>query len=1158
LKEIIDPPNYIFDYAYSDFDKSNPNLNLTYDKENNKNSAIVPSISVAMVSQRWSTEDDPVLRDYGGGAIRGGPEVFNPNGFRADGKSEPVYFGDTYKKSYLKYQNYADSQYTKYAFWAEDQDPQKDKLVENPYLKIENWEVVLKDLTGQENQDLEMKTENIHDGFSDALDHNFQAKLKYYAKERRIVKLTGLADSAYELMYFDGSKWIKFAQGNPGNGHFTAFWDVGRLCGKYTVLLKTLHNIASQDIYIGDLVYCRSSDPENRRVTSAYKRAELQFNKDSFKEDQFSSVTPVSMTEIYIRNKPIIKTHGPIVELMPSPITFVSSVKPSLKFLYTADDLKEGYGIAISSNDWKNNTQDLTIHQVTANGDLQIVDDQKKYSENDPNTGSQYFVFEAALDHFSDYALLNGKFQLSAPIVYADRYITNKDSVTIYGTAEPDSVVTVYVKEENVVPEIENAEPYEARQNADVQGNFRFEGVRLKREGENYLFVTSHLAGNKDIRTYSDLTIVEDTIPPSVEASANLYAFSPNGDGKYDSVDYMVKTNEKASIYLGPLMPGSQGALFNEEISAEPNIEYKINWAENNVRIYQPGTTTNWTQIEERALPSTYPDGEYLTTVYAIDRAGNISENIINKTIVDTKPPVIQKLAADPNPFTPNDDQVKDTTTFNYEFSEPAYVTLKVNRDDGALFRKYEGPTEKFSYPTSWNRDVQSQVPSSGDWTWDGRGSRNELIGGEYAYLIAAEDWVGNTVSSESKTIVVDRAPSLIPYAFAEPDPFSPVNPENSYTEIKYYLGRDNLNVSVSIQGEGSSEIKSLVRNEVQNKGEHSARWYGDFASGYSGPTAIKNQYRVGDGSYEFNVFAQDPDGGQPANVTNTVLVDNTPPNIVAKPVQVDYTSKKAALEYNIPENASVEVEVYAEDGSLITTLVTAEAKSPGDYSLEYDFTSETENIGKKYFKIIAVDRAKNIAEKITETFAIVANEFQISNHYVSPSTFTPNGDGLTDLTTLKYIISGGVPDYIVNIDIQTQTGSTIKTLVNDEPQSAGTYSYSWDGYNDSKQLTSDGYYQYAITVKDKLGAEIGAQGSIIVVSTRPTVNASIDPAIFSPNGDNSKDTATITYSIAYPVAYITGEALVKLEVLNASSEAVWSKIFNNTAGTYSYEYSGE
>ncbi|MFH1542001.1 MAG: hypothetical protein ABIE84_02795, partial [bacterium] len=698
---LLPVPDYVVSPAYSVLEQSPVEMALSLDTTD-QNSQII--LSWQKSGQAWTTDNDAVLHDYAGGAILDGPETFNLDGFMADGKSLPIYYYSAYKDKYLKYHNDDSADHNQYTFWRDS--AQSGSLIENPNLVIDRWQVDLKDGAGEENQDLLVQDQDIHDSY-------FQAKLKYDSKEKSLVRVTGRAtpNSTYELLYFDGSKWVKFDEGTTdGNGIISAFIDVGRLCGKYTVLLKTSSAVASQDVYFGDLVYYGNESLNNRRVASAYKRAELVFEPASFDQDQFASVTPVTMDTIYIRNKPILKTHGPIVELKPSPYQFKTPSedgiegRPLLRFLYTADDLNEGYGILVAPNDpeWKTKTQDLWIHQVTADGDLELVQDKTQQLYADSN-GNQYFAFEGAVDHFSTYALLNGKFQLSAPIVFSDRYITNKETVTIYGTAESMSIITVYVKGEQKVPDVENSEPYADRQTADDKGNFRFEGVKLlKEDGQNYIYVTSHDKKNVNIRTMSDLSVEKDTVPPKVEAEPTLYAFSPNDDGKFDTVDYLVKTDEEGKLYIKISGQGkaNAGALFDEAIEAGTNKQYKINWTNNAFRIFEPGTTANWEQIEERQLQTAYSDGQYVTAIYAIDRAGNISDNVIRTTVVDNTPPKIVSLTDSPDPFTPNDDGVKDTATITYKLSEPSFVRTQILRDDDKLFRKHEGPTANFLYPS--------------------------------------------------------------------------------------------------------------------------------------------------------------------------------------------------------------------------------------------------------------------------------------------------------------------------------------------------------------------------------------------------------------------------------------------------------------------------
>lgn len=647
------------------------------------------------------------------------------------------------------------------------------------------------------------------------------------------------------------------------------------------------------------------------------------------------------------------------------------------------------------------------------------------------------------------------------------------------------------------------------------------------------------LAGNVSTATAE---VLVDYQPPRIEAVAfsNPY-FSPNSDGKKDGteVSFSLYDTYADKIIVTASIIDDSGNPVAELVDGQelgPG-RHCFTWEASYPLPLGEGASASELAGEGKGY---FPDGAYRLEIIAEDTAGNIGSCELVTVVVDTVPPQIIDLAAEPNPFTPNNDGIKDRTDFSYVFSEPCNAELRILRDDGTtLFRDHR------------HYDIEN-----GGYTWDGSGFHGEVLGEEHPYYLYAEDRAGNVATSETQLIVVDHMPSLVPYAYADPDPFSPVNPDNSFTDIKYYLSRDGLAVTAEVIGREGRVVKSLLNGEVQGRGEHSIRWHGDFASSYDGPRLGD---KIADGSWEFRISATDPDGSVPCDTTNTVLVDNIPPHIMVAPVEVDRVAKTATLKYSVPENVSVEVAVLDNEDSLISMMESSANKSAGDYSLIYDFSGEPEGTAaNRYFRLVAVDRARNVAEKITEAFAVNPDALQITGHQVVPSTFTPNGDGLTDLTRIMYSVSGGVPEYNVNIDVETQTGSTIKDLVENDPQAPGTYSFYWDGKTNSGQFAPDGYYDYVVTVQDKLGAGVEGRGTMLVVATRPTIDLTTYPPVFSPNGDGLKDTVMINYSIDYALAYITGEALVELQVLNASGEAVWNKIFSHTPGTYAYEYNGE
>jgi len=637
------------------------------------------------------------------------------------------------------------------------------------------------------------------------------------------------------------------------------------------------------------------------------------------------------------------------------------------------------------------------------------------------------------------------------------------------------------------------------------------------------------LAGNT---AFATCEVIVDITPPRIEnASIDNPYFSPNNDRRKDvaNIAFYLNDNIFNEVKLTAKIADSAGKeiliLKNEE--ALSRGEQSIAW---------DGFTT------PGSPESLVSDGPYKLKFWARDDAGNTGTIDLIEVIVDTIPPEIRGLTANPNPFTPNDDGIKDNTAFNYTLSEPCSTNLKIFREDGVLFR---------------SRGKYNITEDS--YTWDGKGARGELLGGTYAYYLYAEDRAANISTSEAKTIIVDREPSLIPYCYAEPDPFSPANPRNNYTEIKYWVSRDNVQVQVAVLGREGQVIKNVVFGEIQNKGEHIARWIGDYVSGYNGPRSSRYDNRVADGAYEFKIWAYDPYNDARGENNNTVLVDNTPPYVALYPIAVDQVGKKAILRYYLPEKSKVDIAAYDAGGSLVERIITGEAQDAGEYLMPWEMGSRT--LGRTYFTVAAEDSAKNRDEKTTEIFSINPEQsLTLTDLSASPNPFTPNSDGLKDQTRISYRLLGGVPEYRVNINILNSAGATVRRLAINEPQNQGAYNFYWDGQADSADPTivtyaSDGLYTYQIIAEDRLGGRVEAGGSFTLVSTKPTVNVSTNPVHISPNGDGIADTALIAYSIDYPVAWIADPALVKLDIVNASGEAVFSKTISQTAGTYNYTW---
>jgi flagellar hook assembly protein FlgD len=635
----------------------------------------------------------------------------------------------------------------------------------------------------------------------------------------------------------------------------------------------------------------------------------------------------------------------------------------------------------------------------------------------------------------------------------------------------------------------------------------------------NYSFVLRAIDDCGNMGTGSCEVVVDSQAPLIDDFQIDNPAFSPNGDGRKDLLTASFKLRDYGSginMVEVEVIDGN-GFPIPLTVSNMPPNAFSLTWS---------GKDSSSQPV---------PDSKYRLKVTAVDKAGNRSSKTTSIE-VDTIPPVIANATAEPNPFTPNGDGVKDTTTFKSHFSESVESNIMVYNEGKKLFRELR-PLSMGSYLS---------LP------WNGQGEHGEVIGGNYSYTISAEDRAGNLVTSEAGLIVVDREPSLVKYAYGENDPFSPaIEPGR----IKYALSRDNLKVSVVVIGKEKQIVKTLVDGVLKNKGEYSVDWDGGYSDSYVGPHSSRDDRKVPDGAYQVKVTAYDEYNLASGEVSFNLAVDATPPYLTLQPVTVDYTAKKAVLKFYLPEKSKVTVKVFNSDSDLLTTLST-EDNDAGERQIVYGLDDGQTGSGR-YFVVAAEDSAKNKDEKQSETFLIVPSPIKIDGLGAKPATFTPNGDGHTDMTQIAYSLSGGVPPYNVTVNILNPLGTIYQRLADNEPEWPGKWLFSWLPYEPLKPLPPDGHYQCQIEVTDSTGARVEGLGSILAVSTSPTVDLALSAPVFSPNDDGTLDTLDFNYTFDYADYYQSMPGLVVLQVLSTNGEILWEKGIARNAGSYLYQYDG-
>jgi len=205
----------------------------------------------------------------------------------------------------------------------------------------------------------------------------------------------------------------------------------------------------------------------------------------------------------------------------------------------------------------------------------------------------------------------------------------------------------------------------------------------------------------------SGLSPRDSTAPLLWQVEAGSGAFSPNGDGRGDSITVTSRASESVSWTVrfadagGTVLRSVSGS--GEDIAA------------------------SWNGLVDG---DPVPDGTYGFTISARDLWGN-PEAVASGTVrVDTVPP---DLAADGAPapalFTPNGDGVTDTTRLGIATSEPGSAVVTVRDEGGATVDAYS-----------------VAVPgSTAGVTWDGRAAGGAYVpDGRYSIEVVPQDAAGN------------------------------------------------------------------------------------------------------------------------------------------------------------------------------------------------------------------------------------------------------------------------------------------------------------------------------------------------------------------------------------------------------------------------------
>ncbi len=385
------------------------------------------------------------------------------------------------------------------------------------------------------------------------------------------------------------------------------------------------------------------------------------------------------------------------------------------------------------------------------------------------------------------------------------------------------------------------------------------------------------------------------------------------------------------------------------------------------------------------------------------------------------------------------------------------------------------GKAEVELTPITGESQTKGQL-GAGAWAVDG------LKDGEYSLLLKVTDINGNT-SCYATNFTFDRTMKID--LSADKSLFSP-NGDGIFDnvtatfDIEKYATVDAKVFHLSKQDDDTfipdqSPIGTIATGLQHVEGAESIIWNGMDDNGVAVP----------DGKYNIEIDAMDSCG----NVNSKsvmVEVDNTPPaTVITYPQAQDDLGNIVEIKGTVDDIHFVNYILEAGQGDNPDNWVQI---SSGKNPVNNDILGKWNTFGLEgtwTLRLTANDSVGN--QSITSvTLNLGQRKTLIKNLGATPALFSPNNDGKLDTTVVNYELTDTCQ---IKIEILDATDAIQRNYAT--TQSAGIYTYTWDGNNDAGVVVPDGYYKVRLTAALSSNTSVTQAEAVTVAVdvTSPTID---------------------------------------------------------------------
>lgn len=627
-------------------------------------------------------------------------------------------------------------------------------------------------------------------------------------------------------------------------------------------------------------------------------------------------------------------------------------------------------------------------------------------------------------------------------------------------------------------------------------------GTRLPEGRYGAELVVLYRNGNRPAASSPQLTL--DLTPPRLAVRADSDIFSPNGDGRLDTVAFLHET-ERVEDWRAEIR------------SEDGTVVRTFRWdGTPAARLVWEGRDDNSQRI---------PDGTYRYVLQGTDRAGNVRRSPEIPVMLDTREtPVF--IAASRGAFSPNGDGAGDTLDLLPQLADPRGVERfemrLLNTDDQVVARISNDGVPEPSY------------------TWDGRGAGGSVVAdGDYRIELEVVYRHGNRPRATSQLIAVDtRAPQL--RLAASDEIFSPDGDGD----------KDRITFQQSSSDEERWEAAIVdaagrSRRTWQFSGElDELAWDGTDDTGEVLP----------DGTYRYRVVGVDAGGNRSEAQTSPFRIDTREVDVRLRVSEAAFSPNGDGTLDTVDLEPVVSIDTPIRAWTL--AILPAEGETPvwersGGSRLQpvtWDGRSSTGGrVPDGEFRArLSVDFARgDSADAIAPRSVLLDTRAPQAELALSSDIISPNGDGRLDQLVIRQETTR---EQRWTARILTEDGREVGRW-----EWAGTApaELAFRGLDTARQRVADGIYRYQLSATDEAGNRSAVSPQSFEIYTAETpLDLYPASAAFSPNDDGVQD------EVAFPVRIGPARGLqsYRIELRNEAGEPVRTESGSTPPETYVWD----